>query len=151
MTGRLRDSGIVLRRVVCLVGVVLLLGLAGCGGPPHFTPAPGKVRISPIPAGHGEVNFPANVTVDGVGLYVFTHGVRRIGGGFQLNVSAIPNPGASSAPGNEAVQHWLGVGDTMTVDGLTLRMLAVYEDQGEGDVEVTSASGDPGTTDVTPS
>jgi hypothetical protein len=39
------------------------------------------------------------------------------------------------------VQHWLGVGDTMTVDGLTVRMLAVYEEQAEGDIEVTAASG----------
>ena len=135
-----------LGRVLGLVGVTLAIGLlsgllAGCGGPPHFEPGPGKVRISPIPESHGKVNFPANVTVDGTGLYIFTHGVRRIGDAFQLNVSAIVDPGATKEPGDHAVQGWLGKGDSMQVEGLRVKMLAVYEQQSEGDVQVTAPSG----------
>jgi hypothetical protein len=145
----------VLRRVVGLIGVALALGmatglLAGCGGPPTFQPGPGKVRISPIPAGHGQVNFPANVTVGGTSLYIFTHGVRRIAGSFQLNVSAIPNPQAGTAPSDTAVQAWLGPGDSMQVDGLTVRMLQVYSGEAEGDVQVTSASGGSASATVSP-
>jgi len=136
----------VLRRVVGLVGVVLALGaisglLAGCGGPPAFQAGPGRARISPIPEGHGEVNYPANVTVGGTSLFVFTHGVRKEGQRFELNVSAIANPSSSSTPAVDAVQAWLGQGDSMKVAGLTVTMTAVYSPQQEGDIHVTAASG----------
>lgn len=135
-----------LRRVLGLVGAALAIGLlsgllAGCGGPPKFVSGPGKVRISPIPQGHGQVNYPANVTVDGTGFYIFTHGLRRVDGKFQLNVSVIANPSGSSAPSDTAVQAWLGKGDTMSVDGYTVTMLAVYDDSSQGDVRVRAGAG----------
>lgn len=139
------------RRVVGLVGVVVVLALAGCGGPPTFVPGPGKVRASPIPHGHGQVNYPANVTVDGTGLFVFTHGVRPWGDSYQVNLSAVPNPNGA-APGGNAVLAWLGTGQSMRVAGLTVTVLAVYPGQGEAgsaDVQVTRTSGDSATTTAT--
>lgn len=137
-----------MRRLLGLLGVVLAIGLAsgllaGCGGgPPKFQPGPGKVRATPIPAGHGEVNYPANVTVDGTGLYVFTHGLRKKGADYQVNLSAIPNP-TGPHPGQDAVQAWLGRGQTMRVAGLTVKVLAVYPGDGisgSADLQVTAGS-----------
>ena len=139
------------RRVVALVGVVVVLALAGCGGPPHFVAGPGKVRASPIPHGHGQVNYPANVTVDGTGLFIFTHGVRPFGDSYQVNLSAVPDP-TGDRPGDNAVQAWLGKGQSMRVAGLTVTVLDVYPGQGEAgsaDVQVTKASGDSATTPTT--
>ena len=136
------------RGVVGLVGLVMVLALAGCGGPPSFVPGPGKVRASPIPHGHGEVNYPANVTVDGTGLFIFTHGVRPFGDVYQVNLSAVPDP-TGARPGDNAVQAWLGKGESMRVAGLTVTVLEVYPGQGEAgsaDVQVSKASGDSATT-----
>ena len=134
-----------LRRVLGVVGVFLVIGLAsallaGCGGPPDFVPGPGKARISPLPETHGEVSQPANVTVDGTRLFIFTHGVRQLDQKFQLNVSAVPNPVPGTEPGDIAVQAWLGKGDSMVVAGLRVTVTAVYDRQGEGDVKVTPAA-----------
>ena len=145
-----------LRRVVGLVGAALAVGLlsgllAGCGGPPDFKPGPGKVRVSPLPEAHGLVNFPPNVTVAGTGLFLFTHGVRQLDGAFQVNLTAIPNP-TGPHPSSNAVQGWLGKGDTLKVAGLVVKVTAVYSRQAEADAEVTtSGPGDGGSASVTAS
>lgn len=134
-----------LRRVLGLVGVVLAIGLAsgllaGCGGPPAFHGGPGEVRASPLDFGQGQGNHPANITVGGTGLFLFTQGYRRLNDVDEISLSAIPNP-SGTHPSGDAVQAWLAKGDTMSVAGLTVTVLRVYPGDGESgwaDVRVTA-------------
>jgi hypothetical protein len=131
------------RHVLALVVLALglLVALTACGGgPPAFHGGPGEVRASPVPVGHGEVSFPANITVDGTPLYVFTHGVRRADAGYQANISVVVNP-KPGRPSDDAVQGWLGKGDSLQAGGLTVTVVAVYPGDGQSgyaDVRVTA-------------
>ncbi|GAB2988536.1 hypothetical protein [Nocardioides montaniterrae] len=136
-----------LRRLLGRVRVVLVIGLtvgllAACGGPPDFHGGPGEVRASPLDFGQGQANHPANITVDGTGLFIFTQGIRKVGDGFEVSLSAIPNPSGPRPSGN-AVQGWYAKGDTMQVAGLTVTVLRIYPGDGESgwaDVRVTRTS-----------
>ena len=136
-----------LRRVLSLVGVVLALGLAsgllaGCGGPPAFHGGPGELRASPLDFGQGQGGHQANITVGGTGLFVFTQGYRRLHDVDEISLSAVPNPTAAN-PNGDAVQRWLAKGQSMSVAGLTVTVLAVYPGDGESgwaDVRVTAGA-----------